>query len=691
MKKTITKLAAILVSAIMSMSLVVFAEADDKGLTDAVVAVKSVIEIGDEYENFNYSNYENGGMLFWNLDWSSENGYIGATVVDNKISDMHINAYNEERTGISSISLAEAKSKADDFLKKVMPDKCEFMRINSDSEIIKNSGNYEYIINYTMYVNDIPVQGHTSRIAISKTNGEVSSYSRGFYEKEPIEFESVDGIISIDEALGKFTENIGFELKYNLYRDYEEKTVTAKPVYVINDFGINAIDAKTGEVYEIPADEDYRLYGGAGGAVTYNYAMKEEAAADSVQLSPMELEAVENVKGLLSKDAAEKAVKEQMPGKLPSNLEIRNSHLNKNYYDDDFVWGMSFKSGDDYYMSTSVDAKSGKLISFSKSTKQDEKTEKITKDKAKTIAEEYIKTVRGEEFAQCEYEEGEIYDVLPLKVANSGEEELIEDYYSFTYVRKINGVKCRDNYISVSYDNTCGEISSFNLNWNKNVQFPSVESVKPASEIASVAKETCGFALTYLKNGKLVYVFEENPVLDAFTAEKLDYNGKVQTEEFTPVMYDDIAGHWCEEIIIKLFENGVYKKESSFKPDEFITQREALAMIAPSYRHQDDERLYEWAVESGYIEESDKNPNGAISKKTAAKFFVLLMNYGEVAEKHEIFNYPFKDICPEEYKGYVALCKAFGIVNGNGNGEFCPENNVTNAEFASMMYKFKLR
>lgn len=689
--KNIRKIAAILVSAAMAMSVVAFAQSDDKGLTDAVVAVKKVVEISEEYEKFNYSNYENNGMIFWNLDWNSDNGYIGATVVNNTVSEMYSNAYDEKQNGIAVISLEEAKAKADEFLKKVMPDKYSLMKIVSDSEIIKNSGNYEYAVNYKMYVNEIPVQGRVSRVGINKTSGRVSSYSRGFYEKEPIEFESLDGVIPIEEALGKFTENIGFELKYNLYRDYKEKTVTAKPVYAVNGVGTLAIDAKTGEKYEIPTDENYRMYGGSGGAVTMNAAKDEAAVEESIKLSPQELEAVEKVKDLLSREEAEKFIKQQIPSDLPKTLNVRNSHLNKNYYDDDFVWSLTFADGDNnYYMNASVDAKTGKLISFSKSTKENKTHKKITQAEAKTIVEKYIKTVRGDEFADCEYQEELIYPVMPLKNGETATPEVL-DFYSFNFVRKINGIKCHENYISVAYDNNNGEICSFNFNWNKNTEFPSIEAVKKDGEIAAVAKEKCKFALTYLTNGKPVYVFETDAVFDAFTAEILDYNGKVKTEEYTPVMYNDIAGHWCEDIIKKLFENGVYKNAESFNPDAHITQREALAMIAPSYRQQDDEKLYEWATQNGYIEESAKNPEAAISKKEAAKFFAVLMNYGEVASKYEIFNYPFSDACPEEYKGYVAICKGFGIINGNGDGTFCPDNNVTNAEFACMMYKYKSR
>ena len=68
-----------------------------------------------------------------------------------------------------------------------------------------------------------------------------------------------------------------------------------------------------------------------------------------------------------------------------------------------------------------------------------------------------------------------------------------------------------------------------------------------------------------------------------------------------------------------------------------------------------------------------------------------MLGYKTVAEKEEIFKMPFADCSENGYAGYIAICKAFGIVSGDENGNFRGESMVTRAEAAKLIYQYICR
>jgi hypothetical protein len=57
-----------------------------------------------------------------------------------------------------------------------------------------------------------------------------------------------------------------------------------------------------------------------------------------------------------------------------------------------------------------------------------------------------------------------------------------------------------------------------------------------------------------------------------------------------------------------------------------------------------------------------------------------------IAEHSEIFADAFTDAVAADYRGYAAVCKAFGIMKGDAAGNFNGANNLTNAEAAVVIF-----
>jgi hypothetical protein len=202
---------------------------------------------------------------------------------------------------------------------------------------------------------------------------------------------------------------------------------------------------------------------------------------------------------------------------------------------------------------------------------------------------------------------------------------------------------------------------------------------------------------------KAVYALKSGKpfVLDAYTGNILDYNGKPYKEN-KPPEYNDIPGHFAEEQIKTLAKYGIISFSSpEYRPNEKIIQKDYLMILSnildnyygPVIKEdseQDDiDEMYKQLIREGIIEEDEKSPESLITREDAVKFIIRALKYREVAEIEGIFIVPFsdeEDITPT-LKGYVAIASGLKIVSGSG-GKFYPKNNLTRGEAAVMVYNY---
>jgi len=179
----------------------------------------------------------------------------------------------------------------------------------------------------------------------------------------------------------------------------------------------------------------------------------------------------------------------------------------------------------------------------------------------------------------------------------------------------------------------------------------------------------------------------------------------VQTMPAAP--FNDIAGHWAEENIIKLAERGIINgyPDGSIKPNAEITRAEMAVIVVLAaglqpaeeitLKFKDTDQIPSWAigfvqtgVDNGIIYGYEDNTFRASNNLTREEMVVLIMQafkYGK-AENPEL-----KFIDSNEVggwsKAFIAKSVELGFVAGYPDNTFRPKRNVTRAEAFTVLLK----
>jgi hypothetical protein len=665
------------------------AEEDSKGLEQAIVAAKKVITVPDNYTDFsNYSNEREtieGKIRVWRLNWSEKDkkeGYVSATIGENGVL-YEYNRYNgdmnKNETGLAQVTKENAQASAEEFLKRIIPVDAGQMKI-----IDQNSDNYsreEYYFAYKKFVNEVPVNFVTAYIGINKYSGEVTSYNGDNSEIKGLEYPTIDGVMESSAAEKAYTEKLGVNLKYYSYYDYNQKKMNIFAGYSINDNRNNAIDAKTGQVVLI-SDED-RIYKDKMDSKSGN-ALDVSSIKAEQELTKEEEEAINKVSNLITKEKAENILRETFDIKT-SDIKVNHASLNKKRTNENYVWDISFDGA-----SGQVDAQSGEVISmyYYNDKDKDVANKNLSKADSKNIAEDFLKKIIPDKFAQTKYQEDKNTN---LKISVGVDVE--GDIYNFNFIRQVNGIEFSSNSLNIEIDRTKGKIVGYDNNWYENVDFPSVDKSMTKEDAFNRIKALSGFGLQYIVLDKnkigLVYNFKninENYIIDPLNGTRLDYKGQAYKENKLPE-YKDISGHWCEKTVKVLLNNGYYIDGENFNPDMNITQIKFFKYIYSRMQNNyTDDEFYDMLIQNGVIKKEEKAPDSLISNQDVAKFVVRYLGYDKLAMHPEIFTNQFKDNIEEKYKGYASVCYGLNIIKGDQNGNFNGSHNITNAEAANILY-----
>ena len=652
----------------------IYAE-DDKGLSQAILRAKSVLEIPEEYSEFTYSSNEWSSDSRWTLVWSQTDralGRISATITQNgDIVSYRKAPQTQQRQGLSTISMQQATESAAAFLQKVLPSLSAQMRPDG------NTNPYSYTlgtahINFLRYVDDIPVVTNQCSVDVDRTSGEVVSYN-GFVPRE-IDFEPHDNIIDIHTATERYLESIGLNLTYRSHYDYNEKVRRVFPAYSAYFFEDRAaISALDGSKVVFPAVSS------TPNPSPRQVGQEYESSGGSARMTEAELAAVQNVTGYITKEEAIQKIKEQVPD-FPDNLApclitlVQDSTENEDYY-----WLINFSSEkDNAVMQAAVNAADGALLKFYIPEALLGEGASLSYEQAQEKADAFLRTVAPERLAQTR-----------LKETDANARYAESDYYYLTYARIVNGIECEFNSLDVRINAKTGHVGSFYTNWNENAEFPPLDGILSQAEIMEYMKTAAQFELHY-NNEKLVYDFRERSsyTYDPYTGARIDsYSGTPITAAVLP-KYSDISGHWSEEIVSLLLENGIYKEATEFRPDEAISQADFFRFVL-NMHGPNNEEMYDYLLEQGYLTQEEVDMEGSVTRQQAAKVFTKLLGYDEIASHSEIFVCPFGDEVAPAYRGYVTICNLYGIISGDQNGHFNGTYNITNAETAAMIYHYR--
>ncbi len=652
-----------------------------KGLEQAILQVKNIITIPSDYKNFQYSSntYEENGknISVWYLNWNNDDysGGISATGEDGGYLINYSKFSNKPKEGLGTMSREAAQKKAEAFLAKVRPDVASKLRLMPNTNY--NNGD-RYYFNYKPYINDAIVSFVDVNVEVDRYNGEVVGYNYTGSAEDLSKLPDTTGVIGLEAAQKAYLEKIKVNLSYYSNYDYNKRILTVFPAYSGSNREGKAIDAKTGEPVDLY--NDYIYYGDMGGGGAMKTASSN--ASDS-QLTQEELNAITGLSNLITKDKAESALRNTIPG-LASNEKVLSTSLTKNYVEKDkYQWEIGFDGA--YGV---VNAKTGEVTSFYIYNEDSRSGHSgLSEESARAKADAFIKKMAPEKFEQSRFYESPNIRLYKLDSSN------VTDY-SFNYYRQVNGVDFIGNGFTVIVNKDSGMVTNYDCTWYDNVTFPSIEKVITPEDAFKTINTNGKMGLMYKKiNDRktvaLVYDFTvpaNDYLIDPVNGTKLGYDGKAYKETALPE-YTDIKGHWAEAKILKLLENGYYLQGEKFNPSQKINQLSFLRYLySPIQMYYDDNDFYDMMINDKIIKKEEKAPTAAMTRQDAAKFVVRYLGQGKAAEHPEIFNNPFKDKVTDAYKGYAAISYGLKVMQGDKNGRFNGTNQVTNAEAAVIIF-----
>lgn len=662
------------------------ADTDSASLEKAIVYVKEIISIPAEYTDFTYSSSEydlnDSKVKVWKLSWNDlekNKGQISVSIDEygNLIKYDKYDADNNSKI-LAKITKSEGEEVAEKFLQKVVPNYAKNMK-NIDYNF-NNGSDSEYYYKFEEFANDIPVDFISFNIGVNKQTGEVTSLSELEPQNKTFVYPVADGIIEKQEAEKAYINNINLQLKYYSSYDYKQKKINVFAAYSLDPNESKAINAKNGEVVNL-----YRpIYVNSKGDSGFSEKSTADASVNN-ELTKEEVEAINNISGLITKEKAEGIIRGNIDG-IASDEKVANASLTKENIDDKYIWKITFDSA-----YGQVDARTGELLSFYYYNEKGNKN--ISKNEAQNIAENFLKKVSPLKFNQTKYDDSDY--ILYNKSLESDDNG---QYYLFNYNRIVNGIEFVNNSLNVRVNMTTGKIVEYNSNWYDNITFPDISGVMNKENAFNKIDEMVNFALEYNRISKdeiaLIYNFRdlnERYLLDPIKGIRLDYNGQPYKDKSTP-NYNDISGTACEKTVKALLENGYYITGDKFNPNSNITQINFLKYLySPVQNYYNDDEFYEMLISNGVIKKEEKSPNSIITNKEAAKLIVRYLGYDKVAQNPEIFKSSFNDEIDLKYVGYVSICYGLGIMKGDKSGKFNGNRYMTNAKAAEAIYNLLIQ
>lgn len=692
MKKIV---ALFLVCLIMVSQNFAYANEQSDELKNVLEQIKDRIPSTDEYDEFSGSVNTYGDSKRYRFNWSkteAENGdYSSLNIQVNEegiITSYNLykdSLYQKNNTAsINRMPSDEVLEIAKEMLKKLNPDIAASLKLSKMQKTESLYGS-EYAFKVQRYIDDIPVIGNEGSITVSADAKELIGFYINYTDN--LKYTAWEHILSKEDAAKSFYQNFGMHLKYaDDYSSGEKKIILQYEPK--KEYGIY-ISALDGSIIKQNDEDTYNRF-----FASDSTANKEEYVAGGAQLTEAELKEIEKISGLISAADAEKLVRENDVISVDSNYVLVSTNLNRDYRNkENYIYNLRFEKTESnelekyaqiYSVNVSLDAKTGKILSFNKNGKYTDE-ENIKPEEAKEKAENAVKVLASEHF-------GENPDFIF--------DEDNENKGYCRYIRYVNGIEYQSNYISVGVNLADGSINSYSIVFEEN-EFVSPEGVLTPEEAHQALFSCIDYSLWYLplktedgyKATSVYSSYENNFTIDAFSGELL-YSS--ESEELLP--YTDISGHYAEDAINTLAKFGVGFSGGKFNPDENIKQQDYVALLNAAFSYSqpviigekfDYTRFYQTANNNGIVKKEEYAPESEINRMDAAVMLVRAIGAEDVAELETIFVPLFADVSNK--KGYVAILNAMGVIKGDENGNYNPDNKLTRADAAIILYNYLSR
>ncbi len=683
----------------------------DKELQNAIKFVKSKIDIPKECTKFSYNIYNRNDQIVWSLAWSDKDSQKNVNVQIDE--DNFISMYNSydfmpnSDKKIPKYSKDQAHKIAEQFVNNLNPKLLDKFILN-DTNVYGYNGGYN--ISYIRQEKGIKFENNYINVSVNSYTGKVISYTSNYSKN--IKFEDASKIISLNQAQKAFAEKLGLKLVYNVkFENDKPVTFLAYVPKTTNKY----IDAITGEV---ETATNYRLYENGVSSQSEKLAIMDAAGVSNIALTPDELDAVNDISNLITKDTADKKLRSISNFNLDSSFKLTNAYLGKDWRNgNSLAWTLTYSKVLDESkkltreVQITVDAKTSALIEFwGNYMPQAGAVPQKSVEQAKAICDQTLKALMPDLYAKVKYDDSYMtYDSKP------------ENSYTFKYIRMENGIECPDNYISISYDNLSGDIDSFYTNWSKEMKFADPKNLITVEEANKVLFNKIGYEIQYIpddsdetepviedyklgivnaKNAVLGYLADNSKpcIISAVNGDILDISGTVYKDDKV-ADYTDIKGIKAEDKVKVLTQMGIRYIQDELKPTDALLQKDYFVLLSKmnDFYYMDKatdndkmiENMYSQLISQGIITKAEKAPLSVITREDAAKYFIKFKGLREVAELKGIYKSSFKDankINPN-LVGYVCLATGFKAMNGS-NGNFMPKNKMTRLDGLMTIYNF---
>ena len=693
-------------------------ETADQRLAQVTAKVKTVLGIGDEYEEFYGELWEQELTPIWNLSWSREEDSIEVTATE----EGKVLSYCLYESGSAAVpgvegggilptfpalSREQAQARGEAFLKRVLAGPMETAVFAERTDNQLNMSSYRF-------GGEIRLNGLASPLSFSLSVRASDGKVVRFY-RDSLEQSTIGGVPASRPATDKGRAGSLLKDTLSLRLQYVLEGSQAVLRYLPESGDEYYVDAQTGslvnltELYEEVA-KDYAAGGSDGAAFDSMSAAPEEEAAgqDNGGLSQAELE------GVLSKEDLDEKLREiDQLGLERYTLTSASYSLDRETSDVTAFLLYTRRDDDGFWQRTvSCDGRTGALASvYTFAPYAENRTAAVSQEEARETAEAFLGRLWGEELAASA-----LYEDSPWTAESRWSS------HSFTYARQENGYFLPENSLQISIDVTDGSISALDRSWTEDVVFDSPEGILNEAQALSAWFNHYDVALAYRSIPvKLDASFAETPYLQemgyayfyalklSYALEEKDWAGGVDAKTGEIVYwdiggqtdsgptYDDLEGHWAKAQIEALAQYGIGWAGGSCQPRKALTQLDLVALLASAdgYRYdpeaEEADDLYRYAYSRGILTPAQREEDRELTRGETVELLLHCAGYSGVAGLQGIFtcSYTDREEIPESLLGYAALAQGLGIVGGEG--AFAAGRTATRAEAAVMLYNYMNR
>lgn len=661
MKKVICSLLTILI--LINSAFVICYADSESFVTKAVNAVKSKIDIPENYSEFNSKVTVEPGTHYAYLTWYGDDdefnsgGQINVTV-DDKFRILSFSRYfYGEFTGnykLSKYTSKYAEESAKEFVSVACPEFYPHTKlVEQEYSVHRNFEPYEFT--FVRYENGLPCYDNYITVTVDASNCIVSSFDVKWIDYDKVYPSNTK--LTAAEASASMYANIG------MVKEYAQKTNGEFFVrYTDLSDGINYINAYTGNI----VNTNYISEGSYKNALTSEKKFDFYYSVDAYEID-YAISVVENSEYVA-------------PGSkftLTGIQYLQDAYGNYLYmYYDDF--NGSIKT----YI---VDVYTGDIRYFDYHQYEiGSENLGYNQEQCENIADDFVLKHNGSFIESCR-----------LLNSNNQKNYIGEDVYYFNYTRFINDIAYDENGVVVGVSRSTGKIVSVSSGWDV-IDIPEYPILLSAEEVFDKYINASGFELQYVtaksmtREMELRAVYAPNPMtdvyIDAVTGDVVDGDGiEINAEKIT---YKDISKDVSGEQIKTLNACGILDDAEMFNPDENVLLCDYLLWMCRAVDCVKYKNIYDVAeklVNCGVVTYEELELNPYINTEKGIKYIVTYLGYGELAKLPDTFKTGFVDegMISEDLIGYAAIAKGLGIFRGNA---FMPQSYIKRNVAAEILY-----